>query len=85
MALKLTQTTNFGITVTDAYLRVENVIINSKIQIAFHLGSYVNPNNLPSFTSRSFVCSYDIFGDNPIKQAYLYVKSLPEYADAVDC
>jgi hypothetical protein len=27
----------------------------------------------------------DLDGPNPIKQAYLHLKSLPEFADAVDC
>jgi hypothetical protein len=27
---------------------------------------------------------YDLNGPNPIKQAYLYLKTLPEFADAVD-
>jgi hypothetical protein len=30
-------------------------------------------------------CSYDINGINPIKQAYEYLKTLPEFKDAVDC
>lgn len=29
--------------------------------------------------------SYDINGENPIKQAYLHLKTLPEFADATDC
>jgi hypothetical protein len=28
---------------------------------------------------------YDINGENPIKQAYLYLKTLPEFATATDC
>lgn len=27
----------------------------------------------------------DFEGPNPIKQAYLYLKTLPEFADAIDC
>lgn len=29
--------------------------------------------------------SYDINGENPIKQAYLHLKTLPEFSDAIDC
>jgi hypothetical protein len=29
--------------------------------------------------------NYNLDGENPIKQAYLYLKTLPEFADAVDC
>lgn len=27
----------------------------------------------------------NLSGENPIKQAYLHLKTLPEFADAVDC
>jgi len=29
--------------------------------------------------------NYDLDGENPIKQAYIHLKTLPEFADAVDC
>jgi hypothetical protein len=29
--------------------------------------------------------AHGLEGANPIKQAYLYLKTLPEFADAVDC
>lgn len=29
--------------------------------------------------------SLDLDGPNPIKQAYLHLKTLPEFSDAVDC
>ena len=29
--------------------------------------------------------AYDITGENPIKQAYEYLKTLPEFANATDC
>ena len=29
--------------------------------------------------------AYDITGENPIKQAYLHLKTLPEFATATDC
>lgn len=28
---------------------------------------------------------HDLEGPNPIKQAYLHLKTLPEFADAIDC
>jgi len=31
----------------------------------------------------NFILDFD--GHNPIKQAYLHLKSLPEFSDAVDC
>ena len=41
--------------------------------------------NKPPFDSMEVTYPYDLEGPNPIKQAYLYLKSLPEFADAVDC
>ena len=35
--------------------------------------------------SRDYEFILDLDGPNPIKQAYLHLKSLPEFADAVDC
>lgn len=34
---------------------------------------------------RPYLFAYDIAGDNPIRQAYLHLKTLPEFANAVDC
>jgi hypothetical protein len=34
---------------------------------------------------RDYVSAYDIDGDNPIAQAYLHLKTLPEFAGATDC
>jgi hypothetical protein len=34
---------------------------------------------------RPYFFQYDITGENPIKQAYLYLKTLPEFATATDC
>jgi hypothetical protein len=33
----------------------------------------------------TYVCDLNIDGDNPIRQAYLHLKTLPEFANAVDC
>lgn len=32
-----------------------------------------------------FTVPYVLDGENPIKQAYEYIKTLPEYENAVDC
>jgi len=85
MALKLTKTTPQGFTATDAYHRVEHIGLQSKNSIVFMLSSYKNNEESTSFNSERHSCDYDINGDNPIKQAYLHLKTLPEFADAVDC
>lgn len=33
----------------------------------------------------TYMCDLDINGENPVRQAYLHLKTLPEFANAVDC
>ena len=84
MALKQTISTPFGATIPNAYQRVEGLFFDTKNNIKFNLRSYVD-NSFPFFAEKVFGCDYDINGENPIKQAYLHLKTLPEFADAVDC
>jgi len=83
MALLKTKTTDFGIEVTDAYNRVENVRLDGKNTIAFSVRAYA-PNSSRFFSEVSYFCVYDIAGENPIKQAYEHLKTLPEFAGAAD-
>lgn len=85
MALKKTVTTEYGIEVVDAYHRVEYLQIKDKTSITYHLRSYKDNSGLPFFGERVLECNYDIEGDNPIAQAYMHVKTLPDFATAVDC
>lgn len=84
MALQLTKTTKFGIEVKNAYIRVEQLSINVKENMHFVTKSYKDK-ELPSFEENFYNISYDLNGENPIKQAYLHLKTLPEFVDAVDC
>jgi hypothetical protein len=84
MALKKTTTTVHGFTATDAYHRVEALRLESKSQITFHVRSYASPDT-PFFTEQVMTSAYDLNGDNPLAQAYANVKTLPEFAGAVDC
>ena len=52
--------------------------------ISFRVSAYKDI-AFPAFADNGYSCAYDITGENPIKQAYLHLKSLPEFADAVDC
>lgn len=36
------------------------------------------------FPPEDYACPIDLEGPNPIKQAYLYLKTLPKYSNAVD-
>jgi hypothetical protein len=85
MALKLTKTTPQGFTATDAYHRVEHISLQNKNSIVFSISSYKDKLESVLFNSEIKYCDYDINGENPIKQAYLHLKTLPEFADAVDC
>ena len=85
MALTRTIQTEWGFSVENAYSRVEAVSLVDKDKISFHVRSYGSPQNVPSFEEQVLNCSYDINGVNPIAQAYEHLKTLPEFADAVDC
>jgi len=84
MALKLTKKTSIGLNAVDAYHRVENIELQNKNIIIFNVKSYADAMFHP-FNVLSFSCDYDINGENPIKQAYLHLKALPEFSDATDC
>jgi|SaaInlStandDraft_4_1057021.scaffolds.fasta_scaffold235701_1 hypothetical protein len=82
MALTLDRQTNFNLLINDAYNRVEDISLN-KEEITFHLRSYLDVTQ-PFFREDIHTCVYDINGENPIKQAYEHLKTLPEFADAID-
>jgi hypothetical protein len=84
MALQKTTTTPQGFIATDAYHRVEGVTLTSKISINFRVRSYKEP-GCEAFSDAGFACVYDISDANPFVQAYLHLKTLPEFADATDC
>ncbi|NBW14829.1 MAG: hypothetical protein EBR82_43200 [Caulobacteraceae bacterium] len=85
MALKKTSQTAFGIEVADAYHRVEGVRLSSKTSMSFQVRSYKDNSGLLHFADAAAGCAYDINGENPIKQAYVHLKTTPEFADAQDC
>lgn len=83
MALEKTIETQYGLVANAAYIRIENVNITKAI-IKYSVFIYANKSK-PSFESKVFECAYDIYGDNPIKQAYKHLKTLPEFEGAQDC
>jgi hypothetical protein len=84
MALKKTTKTVFGLEVVDAYHRVEGVRLLEKDKIQFQLRSSLD-GVLPHFSDAQHECAYSTDGVNPIAQAYNYIKTLPDFADAKDC
>lgn len=85
MALKKTVTTPQGFTSENAYHRIEAVRLNGKTQMQFNVYSHIDAATIPFFAEYLFDCPYDLNGENPIKQAYIYAKSQPEFANAEDC
>lgn len=74
-----------GIKVKDAYITVRCPTIhagNDRVSFGVHFS--VTPDS-GAFDSIIAECGYDLLGDNPVEQAYLYLKTLPEFSDATDC
>jgi hypothetical protein len=84
MAFKKTIISQQGFGSVDAYHRVECVALEGKTNISFKLRAYKDV-TFPFFNEKEFNCSYDLDGDNPIKQAYKFIRKTDEYKDAVDC
>jgi hypothetical protein len=84
MALSKTVNSAYGINVTNAYHRVENLNLLKKDLMSFMIRSYVSADK-PFFNEQTFYSAYDLSGENPITQAYQHVKALPEFAGATDC
>lgn len=82
MALSIDYTFN-GVQISSAYIKVERVIANKLTALA-EVSVAANSNQAPVF-QRAYSFDVDLNGPNLIKQAYLYLKTLPEFADAVDC
>jgi hypothetical protein len=83
MALKKTESTEFGFDVTNAYQRVQNIKL-AKTSMAFQVSIYAEIDTV-AFKYKNFDCTYDINGENPFKQAYTHLKTLPEFEGAIDC
>lgn len=84
MALKKTVSTVHGFVATDSYHRVEAVRLKDKSTIEFHVRSYLDASK-PCFSEKIVQAPYSLGGDNPMKQAYIYLKSTDEFSGAEDC
>ena len=82
MALQKYVTTASGIEVSQAYCRVEFISL-TKNTLNFSLMFYADKEKAP-FDQRTFTCSYNLSGENPIRQAYLHLKTLTDFSDATD-
>jgi hypothetical protein len=81
MALSKT-ITHKGITVQNAYHKVTGAQI-TKVNMSFDCTVFSTAGAEP-LVKDTYFCAYDLKGDNPIKQAYEHLKTLPEFFDAED-
>jgi hypothetical protein len=85
MALQKTIQSNFGLRIPSAYHRVGRIQIVNKTEMTFVLNAFVDDKVGIPVEAQSYSCAYDLTGDNAFAQAYNYLKTLPEFIDAVDC
>jgi hypothetical protein len=79
-----TVTLNNGTVYPTAYGQVTSTSV-TKTGGTAHLIVYSDSSKVSSVEAKFIEFSYDINGDNPIKQAYQHLKTLPEFSDATDC
>ncbi len=91
MALQKTIALENGLTVQDAYIRIESVT-GTKESMTVAVAAYLNEaaHNaqkppLDLLKTFVFVPSVADGSANFIEQGYAYLKTLPEFADATDC
>lgn len=86
MAISKTTTEGTGISVKDAYHRVEGVSIRKGGFMDVSVFSYVNSSAEEKPFSRVVLgAQYDQDGDNPFKQAYEAIKLSGMFSGGVDC
>ena len=74
---------NESITFNNAYVKVVQASITKETCAAtYKILKQVNGQEL---THNTVCFSFDLEGPNPIKQAYLHLKTLPEFSNATDC
>ena len=87
MALKqnITLKNNFGddVTFADSYIKIEKVAGN-KEQIGINVSFYKKQNE-QIVDNKNYLFTPSLDGKNFIAQAYDHLKTLPEFAGAIDC
>jgi len=84
MALNKTTILLQGFEAINAYHRVKGLCLVTNQNMTFRVYAYKDI-SYPAFSDNGYSCAYDITGENPIKQAYEHLKTLPEFANATDC
>jgi hypothetical protein len=84
MALSKKVETPQGFVADSAYISIGHIETLNKTSMSFSL-DFRKEKELDAFVTKSFKCNFDVRGDNPYRQAYLHLKTLPEFSDSVDC
>lgn len=85
MALKLNVILENGLQAPDSYVRVQSVQVINKIEACADVVYQSTKENSIAYQTKIVRFTYVLDGDNPIKQAYKHLKTLPEFAGATDC
>jgi hypothetical protein len=85
MALSIDVTLASGLTAPDSYVRVTGVHLVTKTQASASLSFFASPTSSLAYQTAEQSFAYALDGPNPIKQAYQFLKTLPEFSDAIDC
>jgi len=71
-----------GLAIQNAYHKVTGAQI-TKVNMSFDCTAS-SAAGAETLTKNTYFCDYDLNRDNPIKQAYEHLKTLPEFSDAED-
>jgi hypothetical protein len=74
----------FDITVNNAYIRVDQ-ISGGKNEVICTVNFYKSTDEKTSFKGDIYKFKPNLSGENFIAQSYLHLKTLPEFAGALDC
>jgi hypothetical protein len=73
-----------GAQINGAYFKISNVKI-SKTTFVAEVFCFVNKDQPQPINVEFYAGKYNLNGENPIKQAYEFLKTLPEFVNASDC
>ena len=82
-SLSLTDNFRQVINFVDCYIRIDSVLSAKEYSTITYFIYKEKDGDLLQQNVINF--SLDLEGPNPIKQAYLHLKTLPEFANATDC
>jgi hypothetical protein len=87
--MALSQTQSFAtkykqdVSIDNCYIKV--AVVTATKSTCTALVWFMTSQGGEQLEERPYFFAYDINGENPIRQAYLHLKTLPEFANAVDC